>query len=187
VPITTPVDTQTLEAIETEQVVTTVKPESLPVVVILHGNHPGCPIPEGDMVDRLTCEPEVERCNYPGFEYLVERLAAATIGGPNKFGVELEGRADLSRLAFIGHSQGVDEPALRFPDGYQEENDTFDGGMISGRVPLTSIRMPLSGFAGVNFAEIREILLLFDQTTSGTLFMGNIELVRSRLTISEQV
>ena len=117
-----------------------------PVVVILHGNHPGCPVPEGDMVDRWPCEPEVERRNYRGFEYLVSQLAAqgyvalsininaeytfgfgepvpierlgqlvdlhlkalaeATSGGPNKFGVELEGRANLSKLAFIGHSQG---------------------------------------------------------------------------------
>ena len=117
-----------------------------PVVVILHGNHPGCPVPEGDTVDRWPCDPEVERPNYRGFDYLVRRLAAqgyvalsininaektfgfgepvpierlgqlvdlhlkalaeATSGGPNKFGVELEGRADMSRLAFIGHSQG---------------------------------------------------------------------------------
>jgi dienelactone hydrolase len=117
-----------------------------PVVVILHGNHPGCPVPEGDTVDRWPCDPEVERPNYRGFDYLVRRLAAegyvalsininadntfgfgepvplerlgqlvdlhlktlgvATSGGANDFGVELEGRADMSRLAFIGHSQG---------------------------------------------------------------------------------
>jgi hypothetical protein len=47
-----------------------------PVILILHGNHPGCPIPEGDMVDRWPCDPEVEQRNYPGFEYLVQRLAA---------------------------------------------------------------------------------------------------------------
>jgi hypothetical protein len=71
-----------------------------------------------------------------------------------------------------------DEPALRFPEGYEEENDTFDGGMFTGRVPLTSIRLPLSGFAGVNLSEIREIVLSFDQTASGSLFMGDIEFVR---------
>ncbi len=46
-----------------------------PVVVILHGNHPGCPIPDGDMVDRWPCDPELERPNYRGFDYLVRRLA----------------------------------------------------------------------------------------------------------------
>ena len=28
-----------------------------PVVLILHGNHPGCPVPEGDTVDRWPCDP----------------------------------------------------------------------------------------------------------------------------------
>ena len=117
-----------------------------PVVVILHGNHVGCPVPEGDTVDRWPCDPEAERPNYRGFDYLVRQLAAqgyvalsininaentfgfgepvpierlgqlvdlhmqalaaATNGKTNKFGVELEGRVDMNRLAFIGHSQG---------------------------------------------------------------------------------
>jgi hypothetical protein len=191
VPTTTPVDTLSLEALETGQANTTVEPESLPaaveynlgettitqsmfpednrfhnmpvrlngmiaapngasapypVVVILHGNHPGCPVPEGDMVDRWPCDPEVERKNYRGFEYLLRELAGvgyvalsininaeytfgfgepvpierleqlvdlhlkalaeAANGGSNMFGVELKGRTDLNRLAFIGHSQG---------------------------------------------------------------------------------
>ena len=72
----------------------------------------------------------------------------------------------------------ADEPALRFPDGYEEENDTFEGGMFSGRVPLTSIRIQLRNFAGVDLSEIREIVLLFDQTMSGSLFMSDIEFVR---------
>ena len=117
-----------------------------PVVVILHGNHPGCPILEGDMFDRWPCDPALERRNYPGFEYLVRRLAdagyvalsininadntfgfgepnhierlrqlvdlhlkalaEASDGGSNQFGVDLAGIVDLQRLAFIGHSQG---------------------------------------------------------------------------------
>ncbi len=72
----------------------------------------------------------------------------------------------------------VDEPALRFPDGYEEVNDTFDGGLFTGRVPLTSIRLPLSDFAGVDLAAIQEIKLLFDQTPSGSLFMSDLEIVR---------
>jgi hypothetical protein len=54
----------------------------------------------------------------------------------------------------------------------------FEGGWFTGRVPLTSIRMPLRDFQGVNLAEIRSINLLFDQTPSGTLFMSDIEVVR---------
>ena len=70
------------------------------------------------------------------------------------------------------------EPALHFPVGNQEKNDTFEGGWFTGRVPLTSIRMPLSDFTGVNLSEIREITLLFDQTPSGSLFISDIEIVR---------
>ena len=102
------------------------------------------------MVDRWPCDPEMERPNYQGYEYLVRRLAAqgyvalsinvnaentfgfgepdpierlqqlvdlhlkalsaANSGGPNKFGVELKGHADMNRLAFIGHSQGGEGP-----------------------------------------------------------------------------
>jgi hypothetical protein len=72
----------------------------------------------------------------------------------------------------------MDEPALRFPPGDEEKNESFDGGLFTGRVPLTSIRMLLRDFTGVNFAEIRAIMLLFDQTTSGTLFISDLEFVR---------
>jgi dienelactone hydrolase len=116
-----------------------------PVVVMLHGTHPGCPEDETG-VDRWPCDPEVEQRNYAGFEYLVRELAArgyvalapninaentfgfgepipgvrlwqlldqqlialatAARGGDNAFGVELDGVADLSRLALMGHSRG---------------------------------------------------------------------------------
>ena len=46
-----------------------------PVVLILHGTHPGCPVNEMG-VDAWPCEPEVEQRNYAGFEYLVRELAA---------------------------------------------------------------------------------------------------------------
>jgi hypothetical protein len=46
-----------------------------PVVLILHGTHPGCPV--DDMgIDRWPCDPEVEQPNYRGFGYLVSELAA---------------------------------------------------------------------------------------------------------------
>ena len=46
-----------------------------PVVVILHGTHPGCPVDEMG-VDRWPCDPDVEQPNYRGFDYLVSALAA---------------------------------------------------------------------------------------------------------------
>lgn len=116
-----------------------------PVVMVIHGTHPGCPTDDGG-VDRWPCDPEVEQRNYAGFDYLLSELAAdgyvalapnfnaentfgfgeptpgerfeqladlhlsaladAADGGAADFGVDLDGRADPARLAFIGHSRG---------------------------------------------------------------------------------
>jgi hypothetical protein len=70
-----------------------------------------------------------------------------------------------------------DEPALAFPTGLVEDDPTF-GGLFTGRVPMTTIRLPLSDFEGVDLANISEIALLFDRTPSGSLFMGDVEWVR---------
>ncbi len=70
------------------------------------------------------------------------------------------------------------EPALVFPPGYVEENDFFEGGLFTGRVPMTTIRLLLSDFAGVDLSNIVELALVFDQTAAGSLFLGDIELVR---------
>ncbi|MFO7633202.1 MAG: hypothetical protein R6W76_11710 [Caldilinea sp.] len=118
-----------------------------PVVLILHGTHPGCPETTHG-VDGWPCDPEVEQPNYRGFGYLVSQLAvhgyvalsininaentfgfgepvpgerlgqlvtfhldalaAASAGGANTFGVELAGRADVSKLAIFGHSRGAE-------------------------------------------------------------------------------
>ena len=140
---------------------------SNPVVLILHGNHPGCPVPEGDTVDRWPCDPSLEQPNYRGFGSLAQQLAAkgylalsininseytlgygepvplerlnqvidlhlqalaeAARGGENKFGVDLKGKADLSRLALIGHSQGgeggylwIQKEGIDQPDAFQK-------------------------------------------------------------------
>jgi hypothetical protein len=167
-----------------------------PVVVILHGNHPGCPVPEWDTVDRWPCAPEAERPNYRGFEYLVRRLAAqgyvalsinvnaeytfgfgepvpferlgqvvdlhlealseAARGGENPFGLEIDGSVDLNRLAFIGHSQGgegaywlTDQADLDSPESFTTRGygpvhgilmvapSANWGGAASSRVPFT--------------------------------------------------
>ena len=141
-----------------------------PVVVVFHGNHPGCPVDEMG-VDRWPCDPEVEQPNYRGFEYLVRELAArgyvalsvninaentfgfgepvpgerlgqlvdlhfqalaeAASGGPNDFGVELVGRADLSRLAFFGHSRGG-EAAFALANGPEMLTASRGYGPVAG-------------------------------------------------------
>ena len=70
------------------------------------------------------------------------------------------------------------EPALVFPLGNVEEDDIFEGGLFTGRVPMTTIRLLLSDFEGVDLTQISEVLLLFDQTPSGSLFIGDIEFVK---------
>ena len=71
-----------------------------------------------------------------------------------------------------------DEPALGFPPGIMQDSSATETGFFTGRVPLTTIRLPLSGFAGVDLNDIAEIALLFDQTPSGALFVSDIEWVR---------
>jgi len=170
-----------------------------PVVIILHGNHPGCPVPEGDTVDRWPCNPEVERPNFRGFDYLVSQLAAqgyvalsinvnaentfgfgepvpierlgqlvdlhlkslsdASSGGENKFGVELQGRADLKQLAFIGHSQGgeyaywlTEKAVLDTPDSFKNH----------GYGPVYGILMiaPSANWGGARGARLPLALIL---------------------------
>jgi hypothetical protein len=81
-----------------------------------------------------------------------------------------------------GHSTTVPtrpgEPALRFPQGEIVEDATF-GDMFTGRLPLTTVRVPMSALQGVDRMDIREIALLFDQTPSGELFIGDVEWVMS--------
>jgi dienelactone hydrolase len=46
-----------------------------PVVMVIHGTHPGCPVDETG-VDRWPCDPQAEQANYAGFSYLLEAVAA---------------------------------------------------------------------------------------------------------------
>jgi dienelactone hydrolase len=73
-----------------------------------------------------------------------------------------------------------DEPALQFPIGKVETDKGVEGGLFSGRVPLTAVRLPVQDFAGINLSDIREMALVFDRTPSGSLFMGDVEVVRSQ-------
>ena len=70
------------------------------------------------------------------------------------------------------------EPALIFPMGSVEEDDFFEGGLFTGRVPMTTVRLLLSDFDGVDLTQIKEMALLFDQTPTGSLFMGDIEVAK---------
>ena len=71
-----------------------------------------------------------------------------------------------------------DEPALRFPQGKIVDDATF-GDMFTGRLPLTTVRVPISTLQGVDRTDIREIALVFDQAPSGSLFLADLEWVRA--------
>jgi dienelactone hydrolase len=95
-------------------------------------------------------------------------------GSPQAFSVQMTDRAG-NRAAV---QTRTDEPALAFPPGEMQGVSATETGFFTGRVPLTTIRLPLAGFASVDLSDIAEIALLFDQTPSGTLFLGDIEWVR---------
>jgi dienelactone hydrolase len=96
------------------------------------------------------------------------------VGQPQAFRVQLTDRAGNSAAL----QTRPDEPALAFPPGEMQGVSATETGFFTGRVPLTTIRLPLAGFAGVDLSDIAEIALLFDQTPSGTLFLADLEWVR---------
>ncbi len=95
-------------------------------------------------------------------------------GQAQAFSVQLTDRAG-NRAAV---QTRPDEPALGFSPGEMREVTATETGFFTGRVPLTTIRVPLSAFAGVDLSDIAEIALLFDQTPSGALFVADLELAR---------
>jgi hypothetical protein len=95
-------------------------------------------------------------------------------GSPQAFSMQLSDRA--GRRASVQTRPG--EPALGFPPGTMQVDAVMPTGFFTGIVPLTTIRLALSDFAGVDLANIGEIALLFDQRPSGTLFMGDVEWVQ---------
>ncbi|MCL4857850.1 MAG: hypothetical protein KJZ93_00520, partial [Caldilineaceae bacterium] len=104
-----------------------------------------------------------------------------TAGVPQRFSIQLTDGAGNRANA----PTRPDEPALQFPAGVVEKSEFFEGGLFTGRVPLTTIRLPLSAFEGVDLATIVEIALVFDQAPSGSLFLGDVEVVRSPISQQE--
>jgi dienelactone hydrolase len=94
-------------------------------------------------------------------------------GQSQAFSVRLTEAAGRSTL--IATRAG--EPALQFPPGLLQDDPSLATGFFTAPVPLTTIRLPLSGFAGVDLSDIREIALEFDRTSSGALFLSDIEWV----------
>jgi len=74
----------------------------------------------------------------------------------------------------------VNEPALAYPYGTIVTYDDRPDFMIwDNNVLLSSIRVPLYRFEGVNLADIQSLALVFNQTESGTIFITDLEFLRT--------
>ena len=68
---------------------------------------------------------------------------------------------------------------LPYPPGVRQPNEIFEGDWFTGHVNMHTVRVPLEEFDSIDTENIVEIVLLFDQTSTGALFMADLELVRS--------
>ena len=95
-------------------------------------------------------------------------------GEPQSFSLRLtDGRGATASVVV-----GPDEPALQFVTGGFTEDEFFSPGLLDAVIHLTTVRIPLASFTGVDLSDIDEVALVFDQTPSGTLFMADVEVAR---------
>jgi len=71
-----------------------------------------------------------------------------------------------------------DEPALAFPAGKKGFDDSLNVDTWDNHVILSSIRVPLTMFSGVDLSNISAISLVFDAADSGAIFVTDLELLR---------
>ncbi len=90
-----------------------------PVVLILHGAHPGCPEVEHG-VDRWPCDPALEQPNYRGFTYLVRELAAQR----HTFADQLT-QAEIDAAEDAATSWRVDNQVRDYEDFCADVNSPF--------------------------------------------------------------
>ena len=96
-------------------------------------------------------------------------------GQPQAFSVRLiDGSSATAEVSLTS------EPALAYPYGstitFEERPDVplWDNNLL-----LSSIRVPLTEFAGVDLSDIQSVALVFDTTGSGTIFISDLELLRT--------
>jgi len=95
-------------------------------------------------------------------------------GAQQRFSVRLtDGSGDMAVII-----AGPGEPALQYPVGKFTESEFFPPGILDAVVHMTTVRLQLDSFAGVDQSDVAEIALWFDQTPSGTLFVADVEVAR---------
>ncbi len=82
------------------------------------------------------------------------------------------------RGATVSVVVGPDAPALQYVSGEFTADETFAPGLLDAIVQLTTVRLPLSSFAGIDLNDVTEVALVFDQTASGTLFIADVAVDR---------
>ena len=102
-------------------------------------------------------------------------------GQPQSFSLRLTGGAGKTvAVALTG------EPALTFPLGNRGFDNTFKLDTWDNHVVLSSIRVPLAAFSGVDLGNVQSIALVFDATHSGAIFLTDLELLRTDMTQPKQ-
>ena len=102
-------------------------------------------------------------------------------GQPQAFSLRLtDGAGKTASVALTG------EPALTFPLGNRGFDNTFKLDTWDNHVVLSSIRVPLTAFSGVDLGNVQSIALVFDATNSGAIFLTDLELLRTDMTQPKQ-
>ena len=94
-----------------------------------------------------------------------------------------EGEPQALSIVLADGSGGTAQASISdipFPIGEEQANDFFDGSFFTGHVHMSSYRVPLAAFEGVDLANINEVILRFDQTSSGTLFAADLEIIGNK-------
>ena len=127
-----------------------------------------------------TYEVPVPDRDLSGYETLhlrafLDPLSELNPGGePQAFSVRLTDGSGAMAVVSL-----TDEPALAYPYGatitFEERPDVplWDNNLL-----LSSIRVPLAEFAGVDLSDIQSVALVFDATDSGTVFIADLELLQ---------
>jgi heat shock protein HslJ len=95
-------------------------------------------------------------------------------GQPQAFSMRLTDGAGKSAVVAL-----KDEPALAFPAGKKGYDDSLKLDTWDNHVILSSIRVPLAKFSGVDLSDIRSAALVFDQIDHGSIFVTDLEFFRT--------
>jgi len=96
-------------------------------------------------------------------------------GQPQAFSVRLMDGAGKTAVVAL-----TDEPALAFPIGKKGFDDQFKLDTWDNHVVLSSIRVPLSEFSGIDLSNVQSVALVFDQTDRGSIFVTDLEFLKAK-------